>query len=221
MNYYSEKDIRDIVAGVLESSKGSCRETAGADIPVEVSARHVHLTAEAMDILFGEGARLTPKRMLSQPGEFLSEQRVILASGGKVMDNVAVLGPERGRNQVELSLTDARALGVKPPLRLSGDLDGSGDILIIGPKGSIYAGECTIIARAHIHMTHEDARKYRVSDGQRLSVRIVSERPVTLENVIARVKDKTKSQLAMHVDFDEANAACVGKETKAVIIERW
>ena len=222
MNYYSEKDIRDIVVRVLSSSVDSGDQSSEkGDILVEVSARHVHLTVEDVEILFGKGYRLTPKKMLSQPGEFLSNERVRLVSGNHTMENVAVLGPERKRTQVELSATDGRALGMDPPLRLSGDLDGSGDMLIIGRVGCVFAKECAIVAQAHIHMTTEDAQKYSVRDGQRLSVRLETERPVVLENVIARVKDKSKSQLAMHIDFDEANAARVRPDTKAFITKRW
>jgi len=222
MNYYSEKDIRDIVAKVLSSSAGVERPTSEkGDILVEVSARHVHLTVEDVETLFGKGYRLTPKKMLSQPGEFLSNERVRLVSGSHTMENVAVLGPERKRTQVELSATDGRALGIEPPLRLSGDLDGSSDMLIIGRVGCVFAKECTIVAQAHIHMTTEDAQKYNVKDGHRMSVRLETERPVVIENVIARVKDKSKSQLAMHIDFDEANAARVKPDTKAFITKRW
>ena len=190
-------------------------------IPVEVSARHVHLTAEAMDVLFGAGFRLRPVKMLSQPGEFLSGQRVTLVSGSKTMKNVAVLGPERKAVQVELSATDSRALGLNPPCRLSGDLAGSGGVEIQGPAGSLRIKEGVIIAKAHIHMTSEDGVLYGVHDGQRLSVRLETSRSVILEDVIARVKDKTKSALAMHIDFDEANAASAGTAAKAVIIKRW
>ena len=229
MNYYSEKDIRDIVAKVVNSSLGAAAAAESmpkaADskegILVEVSARHVHLTVEDVEKLFGKGYRLTPKKMLSQPGEFLSNERVKLVTDKGFMQNVAVLGPERKRTQVELSATDAKTLGVKIPVRLSGDLDGSGDMLIIGREGCIKAKECAIIAQAHIHMTTEDAQVYQVKDGQRMSVQLASDRSVVLENVIARVKDKSKAFLAMHIDFDEANAACVNDGTKAFIVKRW
>ena len=228
MNYYSEKDIRDIVAKVVNSSLGDAPAAqsgrsagSGEGILVEVSARHVHLTVEDVEALFGKGYRLTPKKMLSQPGEFLSNERVNLVTDKGFMQNVAVLGPERKRTQVELSATDAKSLGVNVPVRLSGDLDGSGDMLIIGNEGCIKAKECAIIAQAHIHMTTEDAQKHQVKDGQRMSVQLASDRPVVLENVIARVKDKSKAFLAMHIDFDEANAACVNEGTKAFIVKRW
>ena len=219
MNYYSEKDIRDIVAAVVtkELGGGTCaRRGCSEPIPVEISARHVHLTEEAVETLFGKGYRLTKKRDLSQPGEYLSEERVKLVTGKGEFANVAVLGPPRPHVQVELSQTDARTLGMKLPLKLSGELSGAEDILIIGPKGILEAKECAMIARAHVHMTPADAERYGVKNGQRLCVRLETERPITLESVIVRVKDPAK--LAMHIDFDEANAAMVNGDTKGVIV---
>lgn len=220
MNYYSEKDIRDIVAGVIaqenlktNSNCTACREP----IPVEISARHVHLTEAAVEKLFGKGYRLTIKRELSQPGEFLSGERVKLVTQYGEIANVAVLGPARKHVQVELSQTDTRKLGIKVPMRLSGDLAGGADMLIIGPAGILEANECTIVAKAHIHMTPADAKKYSVRDGQRLAVRLQTGRPLTLESVIVRVKEA--SQLAVHIDFDEANAAMVNESTTGVIVE--
>ena len=122
MNYYSEKDIRDIVANVLAQSAPPAKDSAGQQVPVEVSARHVHLTPEAVESLFGKGYQLTKKRDLSQPGEFLTGERVKVVTRKGTIDNVAVLGPVRKAVQVELSMTDARSLGIKAPVRLSGDL---------------------------------------------------------------------------------------------------
>lgn len=219
MNYYSEQDIRDIVAAVITretgGSAGACPKCS-EPIPVEISARHVHLTVEAVEKLFGDGYKLTKKRDLSQPGEFLSEERVKLVTQKGEFANVAVLGPERPHVQVELSQTDARTLGMKLPLKLSGELSGAEDILIIGPKGILEAKECAMIAQAHVHMTPADAERYGVKNGQRLSVRLDTARPVTIENVIVRVKDPAR--LAMHIDFDEANAAMVNGETKGIIV---
>lgn len=219
MNYYSEKDIRDIVAGVLAEAGRPSAAAGGAcpkTVPVEISARHVHLTAEAVETLFGKGYTLTKKRDLSQPGEFLSGERVKLVTAKGEFSNVAVLGPVRSAVQVELSATDARSLGVKAPVNLSGNLSGAGDVLIIGPEGCILQKGCCIVAKAHIHMTPEDAKTYGVKDGQSLRVRLETPRPVTLEDVIIRVKPTFS--LAMHIDFDEANAAMVGSDTKGTII---
>ncbi len=220
MNYYSEKEIRDIVASVIAQenlkTKNNCT-ICREPIPVEVSARHVHLTEAAVEKLFGKGYKLTKKRDLSQPGEFLSGERVKLVTQYGEIANVAVLGPTRKHVQVELSQTDTRKLGIKVPMRLSGNLTGGADMLIIGPAGILEANECTIVAQAHIHMTPADAKKYSVRDGQRLAVRLQTERPLTLESVIVRVKEA--SQLAVHIDFDEANAAMVDETTTGIIIE--
>lgn len=225
MNYYSEQDIRDIVAHVLEQSgltaapAGACAAPErGEPIPVEVSARHVHLTQEALDILFGKGYRLTPKKDLSQPGQFAAEEHVKLVTRKGEIESVSVLGPVRSKVQVELSATDAHVLGVKLPVRLSGDLAGAGDMLLIGPAGVYEAKECAIIARAHVHMTPEQAERWRVHDGQTLSVQMDTERPTTLDGVIARVS--AEAGLAVHIDVDEANGAMVTGDTVGYIVKR-
>lgn len=215
MHYYSEQDIREIVAQVVaQAGQG---QSQGEAIPVEISARHVHLTAEDRAALFGPDSALTPKRPLSQPGQFLCEERVKLVTARGEFSNVAVLGPERKETQVELSLTDARALGVAAPVNLSGDLSGAGDVVIVGPRGAVTARGSVIAARAHIHMTPEDARRFRVHDGQAVALRVETDRPVTYEKVVIRVSEKFA--LAAHLDFDEANAAGVGKDTVGRIVK--
>ena len=205
MNYYSENDIKQIVADVL--SRSGFTGSKGMEIPVEISARHVHLSKADKEILFGAGYTLTRKRDLSQPGQYLCEERVKLVTGSGEIANVAVLGPERKETQVELSLTDARVLGVKPPIRLSGDLRGAADVIIVGPKGVITAKGSVIVAKAHVHMTPEDAKKYGVEHGQSVSIRMGTERSVTLNDVQVRVDQNFG--LAVHIDYDEANAAQV------------
>ena len=206
MNYYSEQDIKDIVAKVLaQSGLGSKCAPEGQEIPVEISARHVHLNREAMDVLFGEGYELTWKRDLSQPGQFLADERIKLVTERGQIASVGILGPLRKENQVELSLTDARTLGVKAPICLSGELDAATDVILVGPKGVVTAYGSVMIAKAHVHMTPEDAKQYGVSHGDRVSIRLGSDRPVTLNDVIIRVS--TDYRLAVHIDYDEANAA--------------
>ena len=205
MNYYSENDIKQIVADVL--SRSGFTGSKGMEIPVEISARHVHLSKADKEILFGAGYTLTRKRDLSQPGQFLCEERVKLVTGSGEIANVAVLGPERKETQVELSLTDARVLGVKPPIRLSGDLSGAADVIIVGPKGVVTAKGSVIVAKAHVHMTPEDAKKYGVEHGQSVNIRMGTDRSITLNDVQIRV-DKNFG-LAVHIDYDEANAAQV------------
>lgn len=220
MNYYSEQDIRNIVTEVLRGVDTGRKntDTCCEPIQVEISARHVHLTRDAVDKLFGKGYQLTRKRNLSQPGEFLSGERVKLVTKNGQIANVAVLGPERNHVQVELSKTDARTLGVDLPLRLSGHLEGGEDMLIVGPAGILEAVECAIIAQAHVHMTLEDAQRYHVRDGEIVSIRLETERPLTLEGVVVRARPA--SLLAVHIDFDEANAAFVKDNTKGILIKQ-
>jgi propanediol utilization protein len=186
-------------------------------IPAEASARHVHLTAEAAAVLFGPGAVLTESRALSQPGEFLSGERVRLIGPTGEIGNAAILGPLRKAVQVEISLTDARLLGVKAPLRLSGDLSGAADIYIAGPAGVIHARGSAIIARNHLHLRPQDARELQVENGARVRVRLRTERPLVFEEVIVRVREDFMP--ALHLDFDEANACMLKAGDTAEILE--
>ena len=218
MNYYSEKDIQDIVARVIANSGLCCEKApgnAGMEVPVEISARHVHLDQAAVDVLFGPGYQIREKRPLSQPGQYLAEERIKLVTAKGEMSNVAILGPLRKAVQVELSLSDARALGIKAPVNQSGDLSGAGDVILIGPKGVVMAKGSVIVAKAHIHMTPADAEKYKVVDGEKVSVRMNTERPVTIDDVVVRVSKDFA--LAMHIDFDEANAALVGNPATGIL----
>lgn len=210
----NRQQIQEIILRVLaECGEQMTGRELPLDFPVEVSAKHVHLTKEAVGQLFGAGAKLTPKRPLSQPGQFLSEERVTLVTPKGRIENVAVLGPEREEVQTELSLTDCRMLGIDAPICMSGDLEGAGDVYIIGPKGMIFAKESVIIAQAHIHITPPEAGQIGITDGQRVSVTIGGERKITLENVICRVS--SQAALAMHIDFDEANACMLPKNATA------
>jgi len=180
------------------------REGRGEGIPVEASARHVHLTREALALLFGPEASLGQRRPLSQPGEFLSDKKVTLAGPKGHIDHVAVLGPLRGAVQVELSLTDAKALGIDPPLRLSGDLRGAASVDIHGPRGSLKNQAAGIIAKRHLHLRPSDAARYHVRDREDLRVRVQTARPVIFDEVTVRVSEHFMP--ALHLDFDEANA---------------
>lgn len=175
-------------------------------ILVETSARHVHLSKEDLAKLFGEGSELTFKKALSQPGQFASEERVKLVGPKKEIANVIILGPVRPATQIELSYTDARTLGIDAPLRESGNVAGTPGLKLVGPAGEVDVAEGAIIAKRHIHMTPEDAENYGVENGQIVSVRIDSERSAVLGDVVVRVSPKFS--LAMHIDTDEANAAC-------------
>ncbi len=176
------------------------------EVLVETSARHVHVTREALDILFGEGYELTKKKDLSQPGQFSCEERVTIVGSKKELANVSILGPIRPATQVELSLTDARSIGVNAPVRESGDIEGSGSCKLVGPKGEVEI-ECGVIAaKRHIHATPEDAEKYGLEDKQIVSVKIDSNgRKLIFDDVVVRVSPKFA--WAMHIDTDESNAA--------------
>lgn len=173
-------------------------------VPVGVSNRHVHLSEEHIDILFGQGHKLTPIKDLSQPGQFACEEVVTLIGPKGVIENVRVLGPARKETQVELSTTDSFKLGVKPPVRDSGDLNGTPGVELVGPAGRIQLQEGVIIAARHIHMNPEDAKKFGVKDGDHVLVHVNGSRGGILERVLVRVSPKYA--LDMHVDTDEANA---------------
>lgn len=186
-------------------------------IIIETSARHVHLTAEHVEVLFGKGKELTFKRPLSQPGQFLSEERVELIGPKSKMSNIAVLGPVRPITQVELSLTDARAFGVTAPIRESGNISESAGIIISGPCGEIELTEGVIIPKRHIHITPEVAKKYNLSDQQIVSVKIGGERETVFGETVVRVSPKFDTR--MHIDFDEANGAAISSEVVGTIID--
>lgn len=175
---------------------------------VEISARHVHVSEADLETLFGKGYKLTPKKDLSQPGQFACEERVTVVGPKRELAGVSILGPCRKATQVELSLTDARSIGVTAPIRESGDVAGSGACKLIGPKGEIELTEGVIAAKRHVHMTPADAANYGVSDGEVVSVKIDTDgRALTFGDVVIRVSDSYA--LAMHIDTDEANAAAV------------
>ncbi|MEE1320867.1 MAG: phosphate propanoyltransferase [Acutalibacteraceae bacterium] len=176
---------------------------------VETSARHIHVSRRVLDILFGEGYELTKKKDLSQPGQYACEERVQVIGPKGSFPGVSILGPVRPETQVELSAGDARSIGVKAPIRESGDLEGSGGCKLIGPKGEVELNDGVIIAKRHIHMTPADAEKYGLCDKQIVDVKVVSDgRALTFGDVIVRVSPSYA--LAMHIDTDESNAAsCV------------
>lgn len=188
-----------------------------ATVLVETSARHIHLSREALNILFGEGYELTPKKNLSQPGQFACEERVTVVGPKKELAGVSVLGPVRPDTQVELSLTDARSIGITAPVRESGDIAGSAGCKLIGPKGELEISEGVIAAKRHIHMTPDDAAAFGVKDAQIVKVKIPSNgRSLIFDDVVVRVSPKYA--LAMHIDTDESNAAGLGGTVDGEII---
>lgn len=188
------------------------------EILIETSARHVHVTQEVLETLFGAGATLTVKKELSQPGQFASEQKVKVV-GPKGELNCSILGPCRDHNQVEVSFSDARTLGVKAPVRESGDIAGSAACTLVGPQGSVELSEGVIVAKRHIHMTPEDASEFGVTNGQIVKVEVVEEtgRKLVFEDTVVRVSPKYA--LAMHIDTDESNAGCLAGSVHGVIVK--
>ena len=186
---------------------------------VETSARHVHLTKEHVDILFGEGHGLTFKKDLSQPGQFACEERVSIVGPKNTIKNVIVLGPERKSSQVEVSLTDARTLGVTAPVRESGDVAGSGACKLVGPCGEVELSEGVIAAKRHIHFTPDEASEANVSDKEIVMVKVTSnDRTTIFDDVVVRVHPNFSA--AMHIDTDESNAACAFGQIYGEIIKK-
>ncbi|MBE6546171.1 MAG: phosphate propanoyltransferase [Ruminococcaceae bacterium] len=213
---YSEQELKALVSKVIDSI-GDTSKSDG-EIPVGISNRHIHLSREHVDILFGNGYQLTKLKDLSQPGQFAcKEQLTIIGPSMRAIEGVRVLGPERKRSQVEISRTDSFVLKVKPPVRESGDINGSSPITIIGPKGIVTLNEGCIIANRHIHMSEEEGRAFGVSDGEYVDVELNGERRSLFYDVQIRVHKDFR--LEMHIDTDDANAAGVANGFKAKLIK--
>lgn len=185
-------------------------------INVGISNRHIHVSQRDKEILFGRGYVLTYIKSLSQKGQFAAKETVILVGTKGKIENVRILGPERRHTQVEISRTDMYKLGVNAPIRDSGDIEGTPGIVIIGPKGMLKTSKGLICAKRHIHMTPEDARYFNVKDKQEVCVKIEGERGVVLDNTLIRVHDSFV--LELHLDTDEANAACLKNNDKVELI---
>lgn len=200
---------KDFVAEIVNRVMAEYGKTSGDGVPVGVSNRHIHLSKEDLETLFGKGYELTPLKDLSQPGQYACKELLtIVGPSLRPIEKVRVLGPVRNRSQVEISRTDSYVLKVKPPVRESGDIDGSAPITIIGPRGVLTLKEGCIIANRHIHMSVEDGAHFGVKDGDYVTVDVEGERRTTFYDVQVRVSDKFR--LEMHVDTDDANAAGIG-----------
>lgn len=196
---------------------------------IETSARHAHITQETLEVLFGKGAQLTVKKYLSQPGQYASGERVDVVAykknrvTGELVETrikgVSILGPVRKADQVELSLTDARSLGVAAPVRESGDVAGSGACKLVGPCGEVELKEGVIAAKRHIHMTPADAEEFGVTNGEIVSVKVLNDsgRSVIFGDTVVRVHPTYA--LAMHIDTDEANAGALSGEVYGEIVK--
>ncbi|WP_315078883.1 phosphate propanoyltransferase [uncultured Clostridium sp.] len=210
---HSEEVIKIITKLVIDKMK----DLESYKIPIGVSNRHIHLSQKDLDILFGEGYVLTKKVDLKQPGQFAAKENVTIRGPKGEFENVRILGPVRQQSQVEISLTDSFRLGIRPPIKESGQLNDTPGLEIVGPKGSIKISKGTIIALRHIHMTPYYAEKMGVKDKDIVEVGAFGERQGVLGNVLIRVSDKYS--LEMHIDVDEANA-CALKNNDFVILHK-
>lgn len=208
--------IDDIVNEVLKQI-GEVLPNKDKTFVIEVSGRHVHLCRQDIERLFGEGYELTKVKELSQPGQFACQERVNLVGPKGMLTNVVILGPEREHSQVEVSLTDARLLGVKAPTRESGDLKGSAGIIIVNKDRHIALEEGCIVAKRHVHVAEADATRLGVTNGQIVKVKTHTDRPLIFDDVVIRVSPKY--QTFMHIDFDEANACDLKSGDLGEIIE--
>ncbi|GLC82151.1 phosphate propanoyltransferase [Lacrimispora brassicae] len=197
-----EELIQKVTALVVENWQRL--STQPYQVPVGISARHVHLSREHVEMLFGTGYRLTPIKALSQPGQFACEEQVAVCGPAGTLPRVRILGPERKQSQVEMAFSDCRILGIQPAVRTSGDLKGTPGIILKGPKGEVLLREGVIIADRHIHMTPEDALWFGVSDQERVRVAVDGPKGGVLDQVLIRVT--RESSLDFHLDTDDANA---------------
>ena len=188
------------------------------DFIIETSARHVHVTQETLEKLFGAGFQLSVRKELSQPGQFASGEKVEVV-GPKGSLKCSILGPCRKENQVEVSFSDARALGVTAPVRESGDVAGSAAVKLVGPAGEVELSEGAIVAKRHVHMTPEDAKDFGVENGQIVKVQVLNEtgRKLVFDDVVIRVS--STYALAMHIDTDEANAGALFGDIRGTIVK--
>ncbi|WP_251158573.1 phosphate propanoyltransferase [Caniella muris] len=202
------RDLAGLLAALARGPAQASPPTAtlppAASVPVGVSGRHVHLSQADLEALFGPGARLTPLRELSQPGQFAAEERVTLVGPKGVIQHVRVLGPVRARTQVEVLRGDTYRLGIKPCVRLSGHIDGTPGVTLVGPAGAVTLTEGVIVAARHLHLSPEEAVGLGLRDGQVVSLLCEGERPGRLDGVVVRASGR--GALDCHIDTEEANA---------------
>lgn len=210
-------DNEQLIKLITKLTIEKLKEKDSCKVPVGVSNRHVHVSREDLDILFGQGYELTVKSTLKQPGQFASNETVTIRGPKGEFENVRILGPVRPKSQVEISITDGFRLGVKAPIHESGKLDNTPGIEIVGPKGAVKLSQGTIVALRHIHMLPEQAKKFGLEDKEIVEVETCGERRGIMGNVLVRVTDT--SYLEMHIDVDEANA-CALKNNDYVIVHK-
>lgn len=185
-------------------------------VEVEASGRHVHLCRQDVELLFGEGYQLTKVRDLSQPGQFVCKERISLTGPKGTLENVVILGPERKETQAEVSLTDSLVLGIKPPIRQSGDIENTPGAIFSNGSRQVVKEKGIIVAKRHMHITPEDAKRLQVRDGEVLNIKVYGDRPVIFEDTVARVHKDFATYV--HIDYDEANACGFQKGTFCRII---
>lgn len=213
------KEYEAILEALLQAVQSVSPSTAASGapgIPVGISNRHIHLSQKDLDALFGPGYQLTPMKDLSQPGQFACKETVTICGPKGAIEKVRVLGPVRSDTQIEIVAGDGFKLGVKAPAKLSGDLEGTPGITVVGPKGSVQTAKGLIVAQRHIHMTPTDAQTYGVQDGQIVKLAVDGPRGGILANVAIRVT--TSSKLECHLDTEEANAMGVSSSTTVQIV---
>ena len=188
-------------------------------VPLGLSNKHIHLSQEDLEALFGEGYELTPKKFLVQPGQFAAVEKVDIVGPKNTLAGVRVLGPVRPETQLELNIADGVKLGIhQVPIRLSGDLEGTPGFTIIGPKGKVVKEKGMIVAERHIHLSTEEGANYNLKDGDIVSVRLKGPRGLVFNNVLVRVGDKHKME--MHIDIEEGNAAGARNGQLACIVDK-
>ena len=211
-----EQVVALIVNEVLNQVKEHEKQMDKKLVPINISARHIHLSQEHVEALFGAGYQLTKLKDLQQPGQYACNETVAVSGSKGSFPKVRVLGPARGDTQLEISMTDARPLGVPGMVRLSGKIEGTPGFTIEGPKGKVTVDKGVIVAARHIHMTPEDAERFGVTNGQIVRVRTTGSRPLTFDDVVVRVSPTFS--LEMHVDTDEGNAAGIADGAEGEII---
>lgn len=213
-----ERMVREAVRQRLGRDGQRSAPAAAPRLVVNISARHMHITQENLEKLFGAGAKLTVQKMLYQEGQFASEQTVtIIGPRHRTITNLRILGPCRTLNQIELAFTDGIAMGIDLPVRMSGDVAGSPGCIVLGPKGYIELKEGVIRAKRHVHMSPADAAYYGVKPGEGMLLKVESGCPMTFDNVIARVDPAFK--LEVHIDTDEGNACDLPNATRVELMK--
>ncbi|MTI80318.1 MAG: phosphate propanoyltransferase [Firmicutes bacterium] len=208
--------LAELLIEVLKEG-GNLKKDDDNSIPVGISNRHIHLSKNDLDALFGVGYQLTKIKDLSQPTQYACKETVTICGPKGAIENVRILGPVRSETQVEIIKADCYKLGIIAPVKMSGDLEGTPGITVIGPKGSIFLSKGVIIAQRHIHMTLEDAKRLGVTDGEQVTIQIAGLRGGTYSNVVVRANNN--SALECHIDTEEANAINLTPDSKITIIK--